>query len=304
MDAELLRKINVSIQRLQAFCPDEGYYLAFSGGKDSIVCKKLLEMSGCKFDAHYRVTSVDPPELVQFIKNVHGDVARNVPHYKNGKPITMWNLIPKKMMLPTRINRYCCAALKEDGGDGRKTVTGVRWYESKNRKDNQGVVTLYKKGINADEMAESGFFAKTPRGGVVLVNDNEESRRMVEQCYKRSKTVINPIIEWTDQDVWDFIKAEKIPYCQLYNEGFKRLGCIGCPMASKGRFKEFARWPKYKQMYKRAIKQMIYERQVRGLPPLQKHRTVEDLWHWWMEDGVAPGQIELFSEEMLNDGAE
>lgn len=165
MNEELKRKIDVGIQRLQAFCPSEGYYLAFSGGKDSVVCKRLLEMSGCKFDAHYRVTSVDPPELVRFIKDVHGDVLREIPHYSDGSPITMWNLIPKRGMLPTRINRYCCAALKESGGDGRKTVTGVRWYESKNRKDNQGAVTIYRKNNDMAELEESGFFAKTPRGG-------------------------------------------------------------------------------------------------------------------------------------------
>ena len=300
MTEELKRKIDTSIQRLQSFCPEEGYYLAFSGGKDSVVVKKLLEMSGCKFDAHYRVTSVDPPELVRFIKDVHGDVSREIPHYSDGSPITMWNLIPKKMMLPTRLARFCCQSLKEDGGDGRKTVTGVRWDESYNRKTNQGAVTLYKKNGVDREIEESDFFAKTPRGGVVLVNDNEESRRMIESCYKRTKTVINPIIEWTDQDVWEFIKELDVLYCSLYDEGFKRLGCIGCPMASKGRYKEFARWPKYKQMYLRAIKKMMDIREEKGMP-LRTCRTVEDVWHWWMEDGVLPGQIALFDDEDFED---
>ena len=296
MTEELKQKIDMSIKRLQSFCPEEGYYLAFSGGKDSVVVKKLLDMSGCKYDAHYRVTSVDPPELVRFIKDVHGDVAREIPHYSDGSPITMWNLIPKKMMLPTRVARFCCQSLKEDGGDGRKTVTGVRWDESYNRKTNQGAVTIYKKGGIDPEIEESDFFAKTPKGGVVLVNDNEESRRMIESCYKRTKTVINPIIEWTDQDVWEFIREENVPYCSLYDEGFKRLGCIGCPMADKQRLKEFARWPKYKQMYLRAIKKMMDIREAKGMP-LRTRRTVEDVWHWWMEDGVLPGQISLFSTE-------
>lgn len=294
MDSELKRKIDVSIQRLQAFCPQEGYYLAFSGGKDSVVCKRLLEMSGCKFDSHYRVTSVDPPELVRFIKDAHGDVAREIPHYPDGKPITMWNLIVKQKILPSRIARYCCQYLKEDGGDGRKTVTGVRWQESYNRKENQGMVTIYG-GAKKVEINESDFFAKTPRGGMILVNDNEESRRMVEQCYKRHKTVVNPIIEWTDQDVWDFIREENVPYCSLYDEGFSRLGCIGCPMAGKGRFAQFARWPKYKQMYLRAIEKMIEAREQAGIP-FKKYRTVNDIWHFWMEDRVLPGQIALFDE--------
>lgn len=294
MDRELKQKIDISIKRLQSFCPEEGYYLAFSGGKDSVVCKRLLEMSGCKFDSHYRVTSVDPPELVRFIKDVHGDVARDIPHYSDGTACTMWNLIVRNKNLPTRQHRTCCAFLKEGGGDGRKVVTGVRWNESKNREMNQGAVTIYGTNRLEDEIAGSDFFAKTPKGGVVLVNDNEESRRMVEQCYKRHKTVVNPIIEWTDQDVWGFIREGKIPYCSLYNEGFRRLGCIGCPMAGKKRYAEFARWPKYKQMYLRAIEKMIEAWEQAG--PLKKYRTVDDVWHWWMEDGVVPGQIALFDE--------
>ena len=46
-------------------CEDAGYWLAFSGGKDSIVLHRLAEMAGVKFDAHYGLTTIDPPELVQ-----------------------------------------------------------------------------------------------------------------------------------------------------------------------------------------------------------------------------------------------
>lgn len=205
---ELQKKVNKSIERLKAFEPPEGYYLAFSGGKDSVVCKALLDMSGCKYDATYRVTSVDPPELVRFIKDVHPDVKREVPRYADGKPITMWNLIPKKRYPPTRVARYCCQFLKEDGGDGRIVITGVRWAESKNRQKNQGIVTVM--GQKHDEsILNSKDFKKTQKGGMVLVNDNEESRRLIEQCYKRNKTTVNPIIEWSDREVWDFINSEK-----------------------------------------------------------------------------------------------
>ena len=57
-------KIEVAIDRIKHFEPSEGYYLAFSGGKDSIVCKELLNMAGVKYDAHYNHTTVDPPELI------------------------------------------------------------------------------------------------------------------------------------------------------------------------------------------------------------------------------------------------
>lgn len=167
-------KIAKSIERLRAFEPEEGYYLAFSGGKDSVVCKALLNAAGVKYDATYRVTSVDPPELVRFIKEKHADVKREVPRYADtekseklrGRPITMWNLIPKKLMPPTRLARYCCEYLKESGGDGRLTVTGVRWAESVNRRQNQGIITLAsKKAAKDGQLAENKDFLLTNRGG-------------------------------------------------------------------------------------------------------------------------------------------
>lgn len=164
--SELAEKVRMSIERLKMFQPAEGYYLAFSGGKDSVTCKALLEMAGCKYDATYRVTSVDPPELVRFIRDQHPDVKREVPRDKDGKPITMWNLIPRKMMPPTRIVRYCCSALKESGGDGRMAVTGVRWAESAARRKNQGIVTFQsKKAAKESGLIENQDFTLTNRGG-------------------------------------------------------------------------------------------------------------------------------------------
>lgn len=287
-------KVQVAIDRLKAFEPPEGYYLAFSGGKDSVVIKALADMAEVKYDAHYNLTSVDPPELVQFIKTFD-DVKIEIPRDKDGKQITMWNLIPKKKMPPTRVVRYCCKELKEMGGKGRMVITGVRWAESSNRKQNQGEITVMqpKKKLK-EELLDSGNFTRTNKGGVVLNNDNDESRKMVEQCYKQSKTVVNPIIDWTDGEVWEFIKEYNIPYCKLYDEGYKRLGCIGCPMGSvEHRMQEFERYPKYKQAYKRAFDRMIKERNRGGVPTdseerqrslsvVPKWRNAIEVIEWWI----------------------
>ena len=158
-------KVQVAIDRLKLFEPPEGYYLAFSGGKDSVVIKALADMAEVKYDAHYRVTSVDPPELVQFIKTFK-DVSRDRPLDKDGHQVTMWNLIPKSKIPPTQVARYCCAKLKEDGGNGRMTITGVRWAESVNRRLNQGGVTVYKGNKEVlNILKDSGNFTETNRGG-------------------------------------------------------------------------------------------------------------------------------------------
>lgn len=163
--SELGKKVQASIDRLKAFEPPEGYCLAFSGGKDSVVVKALMDMAGVKYDAHYRITSVDPPELVRFIKEQHPDVSRDYPRYKDGTVATMWNLIPKKLMPPTRLVRYCCEVLKESGGVGRMTVTGVRWAESNNRAANQGLVTIKDKSVVNKLKGDERFFVNKSGGG-------------------------------------------------------------------------------------------------------------------------------------------
>lgn len=308
--SELAEKVKMSIERLKAFEPKngEGYYLAFSGGKDSVVIKALADMAGVKYDSHYRVTSVDPPELVQFIKEKYPDVARDIPRYADGKPITMWNLIPKKLMPPTQIARYCCEKLKETGGDGRATVTGVRWAESVNRKKNQGIVTVPSRRKSfIKEMGDNENFKISRQGGIVLTNDNEDSRRTLERCIKRSKILVNPIIDWTNSEVWEFIRANNVPYCGLYDCGLHRLGCIGCPMSGrKGMLRDFARWPKYKQMYLLAFGKMLDRRKQIGKPfvaagkPMTDANAI-DVFNWWIRSDVLPGQMDLFDGLEVSD---
>ena len=155
-------KVQTAIDTIRFFEPKDGsgYYLAFSGGKDSVCLKALADMAGVKYDAHYHVTSVDPPELVRFIKTFP-DVIWGHQYDEDGKPYTMWNLIPRKGMPPTRLARYCCEKLKETSGEGRILLTGVRWAESVNRQKNQGRVMIPKK----DMKNENENFTKTPKGG-------------------------------------------------------------------------------------------------------------------------------------------
>lgn len=261
LDINGLDKVEKAIQRLQLYEPPEGYYLCFSGGKDSVVIKALADMAGVKYDAHYSISSVDPPELVRFIKDEHPDVIFDRHYDKEGRPVTMWSLIARDTMPPTRVVRYCCEYLKETGGKGRLKVTGVRWDESTKRKKAHSEVTFADKKaakIVAQELDEMDYLS-TPNGRVALRLDNRENARIVEMCYKNHTTLINPIIDWTTAEVWEFINEYNVPYCSLYDEGFKRLGCIGCPMSSN-REREFERWPKYKKLYLLAFGKMIENR--------------------------------------------
>ena len=231
-------KVKIAIDRLKQFEPEEGYYLAFSGGKDSVTIKALADMAGVKYDAHYNLTTVDPPELVRFIKDKHPDVIIDKPEK------TMWQLIVENGTPPTRLMRYCCRVLKEGGGAGRRVLTGVRKAESNNRKN----------------------------------------RRLVEVCMQDdTKTYLHPIIDWTDVEVWEFIKGYNVPYCELYDQGYKRLGCIMCPMGNtRGMEFEAKRYPKYYQAYMRAFARMLNERNKKGLGYDGRWQTPEEVMHWWI----------------------
>lgn len=285
-DGEICDKVELAIKRLKAFEPPEGYYVAFSGGKDSQCIYHLCQMAGVKFDAHYNVTSVDPPELVQFIKDHYPDVHRDYPRDKDGNVVTMWNLIPAERMPPTRLVRYCCEVLKETNGRGRYTVTGVRQAESANRKRNQGVITIPNSDDKLQEELENmgANFTQTPKGGVVLNYDDSTGRRMTEHCIRTGKVLINPIIDWEEDDVWEFLNMNGLEHCCLYDEGLTRLGCIGCPMKNaKGQRKDFERWKKYEGFYLKAFQRMIDVRKQRGLNT-ETWNTPEAVMKWWLQE--------------------
>jgi phosphoadenosine phosphosulfate reductase len=227
--------VNVSIDRLKMFEPKEGYYLAFSGGKDSCVIKALADMSGVKYDAHYSVTTIDPPELVYFIRKHHKDVKWERPE----KPFL------KRMMergFPTRKIRWCCAEFKETGGAGRIIVTGIRAAESHKR----------------------------------------AGRKMLETCYKdKSKRFLNIIIDWSDDDVWEFIKTQKIRYCSLYDEGFKRLGCLFCPMSNK-KLEQVARYPRMANSFRIAFNKLYNKNKEREA--YKRWRTGDEMFNWWLHE--------------------
>lgn len=269
--------------------------ITYSGGKDSQVLVALAERSGIDFEVVNSHTTADAPETVYFIREQFRQMegrgincAIEKPRYK-GKPTSMWSLIPQKMMPPTRLVRYCCSVLKENVGRNRFIATGVRWDESSRRKNSRGVMELMHR--DADKR-------------IILMGDNDEKRKLFESCELKGKMTVNPIVDWTDDDVWDYIHSERLPVNSLYCEGWKRVGCIGCPLAKRGgRQREFMRWPKYEELYVAAFDRMLEARKKRNLESEGKKfatddwQTGRDVFRWWMEDKNIAGQLSMFDEE-------
>ena len=247
-------------------------------------------LRGVKHDIVNNHTTVDAPETVRYI--------RSIPNVQIDYPkMTMWDLIVKKGMPPTRLMRYCCEELKERGGAGRVKITGVRWAESNSRKENAGLVRIIGKPKTVIQTAEenNADFTLTNAGGVVLNVDNAESRKVVESCYRTTSTMVNPIVDWEDNDVWDFLHHYGCKSNPLYECGFKRIGCVGCPMGGPASMKrEFLRYPQYAKMYTKAFDRMLVARAERGLYN-RDWCTGKDVFKWWI--GENPNQLSLFDEE-------
>lgn len=172
--------------------------------------------------------------------------------------MSMWDLIVKNKMPPTRIARYCCKTLKEHGGTGRLVVTGVRAAESAKR----------------------------------------SKRRQMETCYADgTKTFLHLIFDWSNEDVWEYIKSNQIPYCCLYDEGWSRIGCLMCPMSGpkKQNFEAY-KYPKYKDLYIKAFDKMLSNLEISPY----SWKTGQDVWDWWTIERAeksCEGQTFIFDSE-------
>lgn len=296
VEGVVMDKEGKAIERLQlAAQMSETYYeepliITTSGGKDSDVCLHLAQAAGINYEVQHNHTTADAPETVRHVRETFRRLEEkgikctiNWPTYR-GQPVTMWSLIPQKLLPPTRVVRYCCDVLKEQGGKDRMICTGVRWAESTARKNNRAAF----ERLHRD------------REKRMLLSDNDDKRQLFENCQLKAKRVVNPIIDWTDEDVWAYIEAERIQMNPLYCEGQHR---VGCPMAGrKGRELEFTRWPTYRGAYIRAFDRMLEERDKRGKMQgsWRMGATGIDVFNWWMGYDVLPGQMDF--DEVMNDG--
>ena len=283
-----------SAQSLKLY--EQPLMITYSGGKDSDVLLRLAINSGIPFEALHSLTTADAPETVYHVRKTFRLLEeKGIPtkvdcHVQpDGRRVTMWNLIPKKMVPPTRLVRYCCAELKEGGGKGRFIATGVRWAESVKRKNSRGLIEVSPSDKNKR---------------LILMDDNDETRMQFENCQMKGRRVVNPIIGWGNKEVWDYAETEKICMNPLYGCGHTRVGCIGCPLASKrARIEEFIIWPKYKQAYIRAFDRMLEARRRCGKMAggMRWGETGLDIFNWWMENDVLPGQevLEEFREDLI-----
>ncbi len=281
--------VKSAIELIQEYEPmalkmdERGYCVCSSFGKDSMALIEVFRMSGVKFFIQHNVTGIDPPPLVYFGRE---QIKRYKEEYNINtivvRPrISMMRLIEKNGMPPTRFTRYCCAELKERKVPETKGCFfsfGVRKDESVAR-SKRGALEVLASNIKNRVVADLDM---NEHEQLMLFNDNNEKRRQFENCTIKGVRAINPIIHWSDEELWGFIKEFNTPYCDLYDQGYTRLGCIGCPMSNKGREKVFEKFPKFKDYYIKAFDLMLKKREKDGKET--EWKTAEEVFDRWMQE--------------------
>lgn len=257
---ELLQKAEKIALRYDS---EHGYYLAFSGGKDSQALYHVAKLAGVKYQAHMNFTSVDPPQVIRFVRKHYPDVVTHAPEK------SIYQLAIERGILPSMRIRWCCADLKETAGAGKVTLIGIRKRESA-RRARRNEVEVSNRKFSGDlesfkvwqaqelERREAKLLRKMKREGK-KVNEDEFSLQKDNEvrCINgKDSILVSPIFEWSEQDVWYLLnEVVKVPHCELYDMGYSRIGCILCPMSQyKQKLREMQDFPHVKRKWIEVIK--------------------------------------------------
>lgn len=207
---DLNRKIDFAIKLLRNIPQDGPIEVCYSGGKDSDVILELAKMAGIPFEAIYKQTSIDPPGTTVHAKENGVTIVR---------PKQTFFQIVEDRGCPSRFSRFCCAVLKEYKIHDR-AIQGIRRSESTKR------AARYK---------EPEYCRLYPKGEKVRI--------------------YLPLLEWTNEDVARFIEERNIKCAPIYYDTDgrfhveRRLGCLGCPLATDNGRSDFLKYPKLLKRY-------------------------------------------------------
>lgn len=259
----LRKKIQHSVELIRKaekialmYDPEDGFYNTFSGGKDSQVLFHIVKMAGVKFKTHMSLTSVDPGDVIRFVKTEYSSVVRHKPK------LSIFQKAIERQILPTMRVRWCCADFKESAGAGKVTLIGIRAEESARRARRHEVEVSSKKfSGNLEEFEEwsKSEIGRKQKKMKRKLNEDEfsvKSDNEVRCINGKDSILISPIFDWTEKDVWYFLNnVIKAPYCSLYDEGYTRIGCILCPMSNaKSKLRDIKHFPHVKRNWIEAIK--------------------------------------------------
>lgn len=282
---------------------DKPVVVTYSGGKDSDVLLDLALKSGIKFEVSHSITTVDAPQTNKHVNEVFKrlrekgvNAYKKMPSYK-GKLINMFSLIAEKGIPPTRLVRYCCSVFKENTEKNKVVALGVRAAESKKRQNRDTFSTSVGKFANSKHFSLSHVQEVFEEA-----KDQDEvwDCAIVSTARKQKTILVNVIYDWSDAEIWEYIRDNEIEYNELYDMGYKRVGCILCPLASKReKQRDILTFPAYKERYIKAFEKMLEVRKERGKDDGNGGvwKDAESVFKWWIEDKTIEGQMKFNFEE-------
>lgn len=262
MDKRLQYKIDAAIdfiqrgEKLALSLNEQGYFVAFSGGKDSQTLLWLVQQAKVKYKAYYSVTTNDPLQNVQFIRKYYKEVI--FLHPKDN----FYTLVEKNG-LPLRQMRYCCKVLKESAGAGFATLVGVRREESVRRSKYDFVDVVSRRKEHKERVGGYDL------DDIIAVN---------HQCIKgKDKVLLRPMLDFTEKDVWAIINEFHLPKNPCY-EKVGRVGCIFCPFSSRQTIERYCiEFPKVKETLMKSISVFLKNKPSIGL-------SKDEYFDWWLSD--------------------
>lgn len=186
--------------------------VSFSGGKDSTVTSHIVNRAlGTNKVLHiFGDTTLEFPYTLEYRKRFNKNEESHGVRVLTAKNREKnFEDLCEIIGPPSRVMRWCCTIFKT--GAIQKTISSA--FKEKNN-------ILSFQGIRHNESISRSKYER-----------ESESSKILKQ------TVVSPIIDWIDYDVWLYILTTKIDFNEAYRLGWSRVGCWCCP--NNGAWSEF-----------------------------------------------------------------
>lgn len=176
--------------------------VSFSGGKDSLAVLNIAKKAVKKLEAFYVDTGLEFPETARFVEEAASTMEVPIVVERAG------HAFDENFPLfgpPAKDFRWCCKVCKL--GPITRLLSRYR----------RGVITIDGKRC----------YESFQRGGISASEKNP---------FVPGQISVYPIKDWRAIEVWLYIHMKNLPYNELYDKGFERIGCWLCPAALQAEY--------------------------------------------------------------------
>ena len=183
------------------------FYVAFSGGKDSVVALDLVQraLPHNKMKVLFGDTGMEFPDTYRVMDLIKGKCEElGIEYLRASSKLNTeqtWRLFGP----PAVTNRWCCSV--------HKTSPQIMLLQEQT--GNQGFTGMAFTGIRGDESVSRSEYDDVSYGS---------KHRGQYSCH--------PILEWNSAELFDYIYQENLILNDAYKKGNTRAGCLVCPMSS------------------------------------------------------------------------